>query len=54
MLYKEWSINEQGWLTEARHCPSPFFNQRPQGEPVSLLGSTWHQLAAGAIRWAAY
>ena len=37
MLYKEWSINEQGWLTEARHCPSPFFNQRPQGEPVSLL-----------------
>ena len=37
MLYKEWSINEQGWLTEARHCPSPFFNQRPLGEPVSLL-----------------
>lgn len=37
MLYKEWSINKQGWLIEARHCPSPFFNQRPEGEPVSLL-----------------
>lgn len=37
MLQKKWLINKQGWLTEARHCPSPFFNQRPQGEPVSLL-----------------
>ena len=37
MLNKNWSINYRGWLTEARHCSSPFFNQRPQGEPVSLL-----------------
>ena len=37
MLNKNWSINHQGWLAEARHCPSPFFNQRPQGEAVSLL-----------------
>lgn len=37
MLNKNWSINHRGWLTEARHCSSPFFNQRPQGEPVSLL-----------------
>lgn len=37
MLNKNWSINHQGWLAEARHCLSPFFNQRPQGEPVSLL-----------------
>jgi AmpD protein len=37
VLNKNWSINHQGWLAEARHCPSPFFNQRPQGEAVSLL-----------------
>jgi len=27
---------ENHWLTEARPCPSPFFNERPKGE-VSLL-----------------
>ena len=37
MLHKNWLINERGWLTEARHCHSPFFNQRPNSEPVSLL-----------------
>lgn len=37
MLQKKWLINEQGWLAESRHCHSPFFNQRPSGEPVSLL-----------------
>ncbi|NCB60462.1 MAG: 1,6-anhydro-N-acetylmuramyl-L-alanine amidase AmpD, partial [Gammaproteobacteria bacterium] len=25
MWQKKWLINEQGWLAEARHCPSPFF-----------------------------
>lgn len=29
------SLCNQHWLREARHCPSPFFNARPQGE-VSL------------------
>jgi Negative regulator of beta-lactamase expression len=37
MLQKKWLINEQGWLTEARYCPSPFYNQRPENEPISLL-----------------
>lgn len=37
MLNKNWLINKQGWLSGARHCPSPFFNQRPQGDAVSLL-----------------
>ncbi len=26
-----------GWLQGVRHCPSPNFNQRPAGVPVSLL-----------------
>ncbi len=26
-----------GWLTHARHCPSPNFDARPAGELVSLL-----------------
>lgn len=26
-----------GWLAGACHCPSPNHNQRPDGEPVSLL-----------------
>jgi len=37
MLGKKWRINEQGWFTDARHCHSNFYNQRPEGEPVSLL-----------------
>ncbi len=28
---------QDGWLTSARHCPSPNHNERPQGEAVSLL-----------------
>lgn len=27
----------EGWLVGARRCPSPNYNQRPCGEPVSLL-----------------
>ena len=37
MLENKWRINEQGWLQDARYCHSNFYNQRPQGEPVSLL-----------------
>lgn len=37
MLNKNWLINKHGWLNGARHCSSPFFNQRPQGDAVSLL-----------------
>lgn len=28
---------DAGWVREARHCPSPNFNARPAGVPVSLL-----------------
>ena len=28
---------DAGWVREARRCPSPNFNARPAGEPVSLL-----------------
>ncbi len=31
------TINLQGWLNEAKHCPSPNFDQRPEGGTVSLL-----------------
>lgn len=30
-------IDNQGWYQAARHVPSPFFDQRPQGETISLL-----------------
>lgn len=30
-------INAQGWLTPARHLPSPFFNSRPPSAPIDLL-----------------
>lgn len=30
-------ICPQGWLKQARHCPSPHFNHRPSGCAVSLL-----------------
>ncbi|ENQ7660359.1 1,6-anhydro-N-acetylmuramyl-L-alanine amidase AmpD, partial [Pseudomonas aeruginosa] len=26
-----------GWVRDVRHCPSPNFNLRPQGDAVSLL-----------------
>ncbi len=26
-----------GWVRGVRHCPSPNFNLRPQGDAVSLL-----------------
>ncbi|WP_082354118.1 1,6-anhydro-N-acetylmuramyl-L-alanine amidase AmpD [Marinagarivorans algicola] len=28
---------QTGWLCDTQHCPSPNFNQRPSGCPVSLL-----------------
>lgn len=28
---------EHGWLKGARHCPSPNYNQRPEGDSLSLL-----------------
>jgi len=31
------SLTSEGWLRGARRCPSPNFNARPGGEPVSLL-----------------
>ncbi|WP_438958677.1 1,6-anhydro-N-acetylmuramyl-L-alanine amidase AmpD [Porticoccus sp.] len=31
------SIDSQGWLTGARHVPSPNFNQRPASAALSLL-----------------
>ncbi|WP_117233705.1 1,6-anhydro-N-acetylmuramyl-L-alanine amidase AmpD [Vibrio maerlii] len=31
------TINQEGWLVEARHCPSPNFDHRPQETRVSLL-----------------
>lgn len=37
MSEKQWRINEQGWLTQARQCHSRFYNQRPVGEQISLL-----------------
>lgn len=30
-------INQQGWLSQVRHCPSPHFNQRPDQNKISLL-----------------
>lgn len=30
------TLNSDAWLTQARHCPSPHFDERPNGE-VSLL-----------------
>lgn len=30
-------INQQGWLQAANHRPSPNYNERPEGVPVSLL-----------------
>ncbi len=30
-------IDSQGWLTTVKHVPSPFFNQRPEHEEISLL-----------------
>ncbi|PKF58527.1 1,6-anhydro-N-acetylmuramyl-L-alanine amidase AmpD [Alteromonadales bacterium alter-6D02] len=35
--YQASSINNTGWLTHTRHCPSPHFNQRPMGCAISLL-----------------
>ena len=67
MLGKKWRINEQGWFTDARHCHSNFYNQRPEGEPVSLLvihgislppgqfgGPYIDQLFTGAFRITSY
>lgn len=31
------SIIENGWLTQAKHVPSPFFNARYDAEDISLL-----------------
>lgn len=31
------SIIENGWLTQAKHVPSPFFNARSDAEDISLL-----------------
>jgi|TARA_R100000093_G_scaffold19146_1_gene11109 AmpD protein len=28
---------QDGWLTSARRCPSPNYNERPPGEAISLL-----------------
>lgn len=36
MSKNAWVINRDGWLEQARHCRSPFFNPRPTGE-ISLL-----------------
>lgn len=33
-MYK---INNRGWMEGVEHCPSPNFNARPDGEPLSLL-----------------
>ena len=30
-------FDEQGWLDEARHVPSPNCDERPAGEPIPLL-----------------
>lgn len=30
-------IDDNGWYCVARHVPSPFFDQRPQGQDISLL-----------------
>ncbi|QIB51240.1 1,6-anhydro-N-acetylmuramyl-L-alanine amidase AmpD [Pseudomonas sp. OIL-1] len=30
-------VAQDGWLTDARACPSPHFNARPAGEDISLL-----------------
>ena len=30
-------ISANGWLVDAVHCPSPNFNQRPNGMPIDLL-----------------
>lgn len=30
-------IDDNGWYCAARHVPSPFFDQRPPGQDVSLL-----------------
>lgn len=30
-------IDDQGWLLQARQCPSPNYDQRPAGTTVSLL-----------------
>lgn len=30
-------IDQGGWLREARHCPSPNFNERPPGSDIDLL-----------------
>jgi len=45
MVVKPFSTNggltsesiRDGWLADVRRCPSPNYNQRPCGEPVSLL-----------------
>lgn len=29
--------DKQGWVTQARHCPSPNFNARPDIQDISLL-----------------
>lgn len=31
------NVSQDGWLTDARACPSPHFNARPAGESISLL-----------------
>lgn len=31
------SVNRAGWLTGAKHCPSPNYGERPLGAEVSLL-----------------
>lgn len=36
MEISKWFISDDGWLQSSRSCPSPFFNQRPNGE-ISLL-----------------
>lgn len=30
-------VDTNGWLGDVCHCPSPNFNQRPQGREISLL-----------------